>query len=162
MTNENPGIPDEKRSVPIPKTNITDEILKLAELKDKGVLTDEEFSTAKAALLHSLHAAVPPDQVAANAPKPDVTVCPECKREIRIPESSMGDDIKCPGCRTKFIAVPGLGSRTMCPKCLGSGRCKKCKGKGEVRTGWLSKEKEECPKCEGEGECPKCGGTGWQ
>jgi hypothetical protein len=40
--------------------SITDELLKLAELKEKGVLSEDEFTAAKAALLRKLHATAPP------------------------------------------------------------------------------------------------------
>lgn len=169
MTNDNPS-PSAKPTAPTQKTNISDELLKLGELKEKGILTEEEFAAAKAALLRSLHAATPPEQ--SNAPRPDVTICPKCKVETRIPESSMGREIKCPSCRVKFTAAPGLGSLIKCDKCFGDGkcdkclgdkRCKKCNGKGEVRSTKIFssyKDKETCPKCGGDGDCPKCGGDG--
>jgi len=39
------------------KASITDELLKFAELKERGILSEEEFTSAKAALLRTLQAA---------------------------------------------------------------------------------------------------------
>ena len=55
------------------KLNITDELLKLAELKNKGILTDEEFSAAKAALLRALHSAAPPNPQGADDTRSSLT-----------------------------------------------------------------------------------------
>jgi hypothetical protein len=49
-------------SMAVEKQSVADELLKLAELKGKGILTEEEFSVAKAALLRTLESAAPPDQ----------------------------------------------------------------------------------------------------
>ena len=40
--------------VSTPKASVTDELTKLADLKDRGALTEAEFSERKAALLKSL------------------------------------------------------------------------------------------------------------
>lgn len=45
------GIEDRNYTQNVPASSIADELSKLAELRDKGIITDAEFDTQKAKLL---------------------------------------------------------------------------------------------------------------
>jgi predicted Zn finger-like uncharacterized protein len=40
---------------------------------------------------------------------PETITCPQCSRELRVPESLLGKKVKCPGCGTTFTA-PAAGA----------------------------------------------------
>jgi len=60
------------------------------------------------------------------------------------------------GSRDCFIACTdcaGSGTQTtICPVCMGSGKCKSCAGSGK-------KDAEVCPACKGKGLCARCAGV---
>ena len=94
------------------KPSVTDELLKLADLKEKGILTDEEFTAAKAALLRKLHASAPAEQVD----------CDEC--------GGSGKCHECGGSREVY-KNRFTGTFKECPTCSATGRCTRCRGSGK-------------------------------
>jgi uncharacterized membrane protein len=49
---------------------------------------------------------------------------------------------------------------TPCKPCKGTGKCKKCGGRGIAEVGFLSKKVVDCPDCAATGKCRDCGGSG--
>lgn len=97
---------------------ITGELVKLAELKEKGALSEKEFTSAKAALLRAIQAATPPEP------------CPEC--------AGSGQCIPCNGTgKVPFrdLEASSRVSKTeLCSTCCGNGRCCFCQGRGKFAT----------------------------
>ncbi len=49
---------------------------------------------------------------------------------------------------------------TPCKPCKGTGKCRKCDGRGIAEVGFLSKKIVDCPDCAASGKCRDCGGSG--
>jgi hypothetical protein len=104
------------------KTSVSDELLKLAQLKEKGVLSDEEFASAKAALLRTLHATAPPE----------TQTCSECKGSGKCPDCD-GEGESIPNwCDPRIRAARPKNRMRTCTECAGGGRCHACQGHGSI------------------------------
>jgi hypothetical protein len=40
---------------------------------------------------------------------PEITTCPDCAKNLRVPDELLGKKVRCPGCSILFIAQPGTG-----------------------------------------------------
>jgi len=85
-----------------PGASLADEIRKLAQLRDDGLLTPEEFAEQKARLLGAAPAplaaaaAAPPVATAGKALSTEFGVCPSCNSTIELQSE------KCPRCSALF------------------------------------------------------------
>ncbi len=96
--------------------NIADELRKFGDLREGGLLSEEEFVAAKAALLRSFHAAAPPEMRA----------CGDCE--------ASGKCQKCGGDGYWYDRGFRFAAATQepCGTCHRSGKCPTCKGTGKV------------------------------
>jgi hypothetical protein len=42
---------------------------------------------------------------------PEITSCPDCQRNLKVPDDLVGKKVRCPGCSIMFFAQVGVGSR---------------------------------------------------
>jgi hypothetical protein len=91
------------------KASISDELLQLSELKEKGALSEEEFTSAKAAVLRTFLTGSPCEQCAGSGH------CIVCKGGGKCPNP---------------FALGFISSD--CAACSGTGRCGSCLGRGFV------------------------------
>ena len=83
-----------------PAPFVADELVKLADLRDKGVLTPDEFTAQKARLLAGGPPVAPAVQPAAAPAQPSGVVaygrCSKCEAQVRL------DATSCPNCTAAF------------------------------------------------------------
>jgi hypothetical protein len=41
---------------------------------------------------------------------PEIANCPQCQRQLRVPDNLLGQSVQCPSCRTTFVATAAGGS----------------------------------------------------
>jgi len=86
----------QQSAIATPPSGLAVDLQRLGEMKDKGLLSNEEFSQAKAKLIGG-----PPTVSVADRVK---IVCSHCGRSLRAKPAAIGREVVCLECKRPFVA----------------------------------------------------------